>query len=173
MDYMVSADDLRDVLGKDLRIIKFGDLKNYSSIKQLLPKKYDYIVIFYTNEMKNGVNIGHWTCLLRDGEKFEFFDPYGLKETEELKFIPKEKRRRFGEEVDYLKKLLEGTDHTFNKFDYQKWDDNVTTCGRWVYLKIFTFKNGIRSSEKFHSLVVKNAKRFNSFDEFVVWITSE
>ena len=44
MDYMVSSNDLKNILGDDLKIINFSDLRNYKTIYDLLPKKKDYCI---------------------------------------------------------------------------------------------------------------------------------
>lgn len=172
MDYMVSSADLKNMLGDDLKIIRFGDLKNYNNIYELLPKKKDYCVIFYTDDIKNGVNIGHWTCLLRYKNYFEFFDSYGLKVDDELKFISPVKKKQFGEEEDYLMKLLKPVRHDYNHHDFQAWDDNVTTCGRWVITRIFLFKNGVIKQDEFFDIMKKKAKKFGgNYDLMVVYYT--
>ena len=170
---MVNSEDLKNALGEDLRIIKFQDLKNYSNIYKLLPKQKDYVVIFFTDDIKNNTNIGHWTCLMRYNNKFEFFDSYGLKEPDELKFISDEKRARFGESVDYLQELLKPVKHTYNNYDYQKWDDNVTTCGRWVILRLMLFKNGCVTSAQFHNKIMRTyfKMKFKNLDMLSVYFT--
>jgi hypothetical protein len=172
MNVMLNGDDLKNLLGDDLRIIKFQDLKNYSNIYQVLPRKIDYAVIFFTDNIKNDVNIGHWTCIMRYKNKFQFFDSYGLREEDELKFISKEKRRKFGEEIDYLKNLFKDVDHSYNKIDYQKWDDGVNTCGRFVVLRLYLFKNGIYTDEEFYDIMKKKVKKFGGdYDLMSVYYT--
>lgn len=172
MDYMVSSNDLKNILGDDLKIINFSDLRNYKTIYDLLPKKKDYCIIFYTDDMKNGVMIGHWTCLLRYKDYFEFFDSYGLSVSQELKFISPEKRKRYGEETDYLENLLEPVKHNYNHFDYQKWDDETTTCGRWVIIRIFLFNEGIIKQNDFHNYLKKKVSKFGgNYDKLSVYYT--
>ena len=172
MDYMVSSNDLKNILGDDLKIINFSDLRNYKTIYDLLPKKKDYCIIFYTDDMKNGVMIGHWTCLLRYKDYFEFFDSYGLSVSQELKFISPEKRKRYGEETDYLENLLKPVKHNYNHFDYQKWDDETTTCGRWCIIRIFLFKEGIIKQKDFHDYLKKKVKKFGgNYDKLSVYYT--
>jgi hypothetical protein len=172
MDYMVSGEDLKNILGDDLKIFRFSDLKNYNNIYELLPKKKDYCVIFYTDDIKNGVNIGHWTCLMRYKNYFEFFDSYGLTVDDELKFISPVKKKQFGEEEDYLSNLLEPVKHNYNHHDFQAWDDNITTCGRWVIIRIFLFKNGIIKQKDFYDYLKKKVKKFGgNYDQLAVYYT--
>jgi len=173
MDYMVSSDDLKKMLGDDLKIINFNQLKDYNDIYELLPKKKDYCVIFYTDDYKNGCMVGHWTCLLRYYDYFEFFDSYGLTVSQELKFLSDEKRKRYGEETDYLENLLEPVKHNYNHTDYQKWDDKTTTCGRWVIIRIYLFKKGIISERDFNIYIMekKRVGNFKSFDNLALYYT--
>jgi hypothetical protein len=172
MDYMVSSFDLKNLLGDDLKIINFSDLKNYKNIYELLPRQKDYCIIFYTDDMKNGIMIGHWTCLLRYNDYFEFFDSYGLTVSQELKFLSNEKRQRYGEETDYLENLLDPVKHNYNHFDYQKWDDNTTTCGRWVIIRIYLFNEGIITQKDFYNYLKKKVKKFGgNYDKLSVFYT--
>ena len=41
----LSDDDLRRVLGEDLKIIKYSDLDNYNDLDELLPNPVDYCII--------------------------------------------------------------------------------------------------------------------------------
>ena len=43
----LSDDDLRRVLGDDLKIIKYSDLDNYNDLDELLPNTVDYCIILY------------------------------------------------------------------------------------------------------------------------------
>ena len=170
---MVSSDDLKKMLGDDLKIINFNELKNYKNIYELLPKKKDYCVIFYTDDFKNGCMIGHWTCLMRYKKHFEFFDSYGLTVSQELKFISPDKRKRFGEDTDYLEKLLNPVDHNYNNYDYQKWDEKTTTCGRFVILRIYLFEKGLITSNEFYNFMMRKRlkEKFKDFDQMSVYYT--
>jgi hypothetical protein len=172
---MVSSEDLKNFFGDELKIINFNDLKNYKNIYNLLPKKKDYCIIFYTDDIKNGVMIGHWTCLLRYEKYFEFFDSYGLTVKEELKFISLDKKIRFGENIDYLEKLLKPVKHNYNHQDYQKWDDNTTTCGRWVIIRIYLFKKGLITENEFYNYITRKLlkNKFKDYDELCLYYTSK
>jgi hypothetical protein len=170
---MVSGEDLKNILGDNLKIIKFEDLKNYKKIDDLLPKIVDYCIIFYTEDRKNGINYGHWTCLLRYKNYYEFFDSYGLNDEQELKFISKDKKILFGENVNYLKNLLKPVKHSYNKFDYQQWDEKITTCGRFVLIRIYLFKNGIITNDDFYKIMKKKLlqSKLKNYDELSLKFT--
>jgi hypothetical protein len=178
-DYMISSDELRDALGSDLKIVKFQQLGDYSDIRQLLPKKQDFCILFYQDDKQGDTNVGHWTILMRNGDYFEFADPYGLDNSKELSYIPKNKRIMYGEGFDYLTNLLKSTKHSYSPYDYQSWSPDVATCGRWAMLRGYAFKNGIRTAKEFHNLINKkmrqgngNGKPFSTYDDLAVYYTS-
>ena len=57
----LSDDDLRRVLGDDLKILKYSDLDNYNDLDELLPNPVDYCIILYEERL----NSGHWVCLCK------------------------------------------------------------------------------------------------------------
>jgi hypothetical protein len=140
VSYMMSSDDFKELLGDDIKIVEFPHLEQYNDINELLPNKKDYCIIFYIENIINASQIGHWTCLLRDNNKYYFFDSYGINEKNELSFIDKTKRIKYNENINYLDRLLKGYNYTNNKNKFQKFNKNINTCGRWVYIIIYIFK---------------------------------
>jgi len=67
----LSDADLKHILGEDLKILKYSELANYSSLDSILPKPTDYCIILYEEEPDSG----HWVALLRYDGIVEFFDP--------------------------------------------------------------------------------------------------
>lgn len=172
MSYMVSAEDIKKII-PGTKIVKFPDLVEYNSIEELLPYPNDYAVIFFIDEQTPTKNIGHWTCVMRNGARYEFFDSYGLSSKEDLEHIAKEKRIKFGEQHDYLKELGGGA-LKHNPVDYQSWSPNINTCGRFVIMRILAFMAGITNPKEFYRFM-KDAKKecgASSFDELAVKLTS-
>jgi len=172
--YMVSSDDFHRIFGNGLKIIKFQQLRDYSDIRQLLPKQRDFCILFYQDDKQGDTNIGHWCSIYRDGDEYQFYDPYGLSQTKELGYIEKDKRILYGEGFDYLTKLLDTTNHTYNPYDFQSWDSGTNTCGRWSILKAYAFLNGIITPKEFYKLISKKKKdgKFKTFDDVAVYYTS-
>ena len=173
MSYMVSATDIKRMLGHGIKIIRFPDLAEYDSMEQVLPYPNDCAVIFFIDEQTPTSNIGHWTCIMRNGDRYEFFDSYGLSPKEDLEHIDKEKRIRFGEQHNYLKELG-GSALSHNSYDYQSWDPKVATCGRYAIIRLIAFMNGIDNPKKFYKWFssVKKQYKAKSFDELAVILTS-
>lgn len=173
MSYMVSAEDFKRIL-PNIKIVRFPELANLNNINQVLPKRKDCVILFLIDEEKpDGQYIGHWTCLMRDGDKIEFFDSYGLSPSGDLSHIPMQDRIKFGENHDYLKKLIGGK-LRHNPIDYQSWKPGVNTCGRFVITRLLAFMNGITTGKEFYKFM-KNAKKeygCKTFDELVVLLTA-
>ena len=47
----LSDEDLRRVLGDDLKIVKYSDLDNYNDLDELLPNPVDYCIILYEEKL--------------------------------------------------------------------------------------------------------------------------
>jgi hypothetical protein len=94
----MSDGDLRKILGKDLKIIRYSELAPLRSLEQLLPRPKDHCIILY--EAQPGV--GHWVALLKYNGAYEFFDPYGMYPDDELNWIPKARRKLLNQSEPYL-----------------------------------------------------------------------
>ena len=168
MDYMLSGEDIKELLG-DVEIVRFSDLGNYNKIEDLLPSRRCSVVIFIETE---SYTRGHWCSLSRDGDSYIWFDSYGMKEKQDYALIPKHTRESL-EERNYLKELLQGKRLIQNRVDYQEWKNGVNTCGRMVVIWLYFFKNG-GDLKHFNKNMKHNMKRggFSSFDELSVYLTS-
>ena len=174
MNYMVNIEDMRNRLGNDIKIISFPDLEKYNDINELLPKKKDYCIIFYIEDNKDNIDIGHWTCLYKYNNVYYFFDSYGINENNELSYIPKNKRIKYNENINYLHNLLKNKNVINNKYQYQKFKNNINTCGRYVLiiLYLFIYKN-IYNFDDIHKILLKYQRKYNfkSMDELSVFLT--
>jgi hypothetical protein len=174
ISYMVSANDIKRILGHDIKIVKFPDLVEYNSMQELLPFPNDCAILFFLDEVTPTSNIGHWTCIMRNGNRYEFFDSYGLSSKEDLDHIDKEKRAKFGEQNDYLKELG-GKMLTHNPVQYQSWNQDVSTCGRYAIIRLIAFMHGINNPKSFYKFMSDAKKQYGakSFDELAVMLTSK
>ena len=107
-----------------VQVILYEDLKHMRSVDDLFDQS-NAIVILYQIKQK----IGHWVCLLRKKRHIEFFDSYGLSPDEQLKYA------RFNR-TPYLSELLRGRKVIYNKMPLQEEGYNMSTCGRWVVMRI-------------------------------------
>jgi hypothetical protein len=109
------------------KIMRYRDLHPYKTLDELLTQPTDYVVLLY----ESSVNQGHWTCICRDGGKVMYFDSYGGKPDNPLRWSTIQKRRELGEEIPWLTGLLDKTAMPvfFNDVDYQAVKPGVSTCG--------------------------------------------
>jgi hypothetical protein len=54
--YSLSDTDIRKVLGRRCRLIKYSELSKYSDLDLLLPSEKDYVVIL----VEDNIDHGHW-----------------------------------------------------------------------------------------------------------------
>jgi hypothetical protein len=160
MDKMLSESDIKAICGT-VRIVKFQDLSNCSSMEEILPKARDCCILFLPTESEFK---GHWTALSRSDDIYTFFDSYGKSESNDFLYISP------NVQTDYLKKLLTGCNAGYNHVDFQGKESN--TCGRWSASYIYLFKKGYNLSE-YQKIMRRSKKRFGypTYDELIVAFT--
>jgi hypothetical protein len=136
-DVELSGQDLKRMTGLN-NITAYHDLHKFTNIDQLMGNS-DAVIILY--EMKE--NYGHWVLLFKTGNKqLQFFDPYGLKIDEELKFAQYNLRLHNGQITPHLTSIIKNSDYTVhsNTTKYQQWKAHTNTCGRHVAVR-YLYKN--------------------------------
>jgi len=131
----LSDSDIKKVLGRNCKIIKYSQLSKYSDLEQLLPKNIDFVVVL----IENSPNVGHWCALLKYNNIFEWFDSYGFKVDQDLGWTPMQKRKQLNEDVLYLSKLLNKSSREciYNNIKYQEMSNQINTCGTHVCCRIW------------------------------------
>ena len=166
---------MKQLLGNDARIIKYSQLSDYASIDKLLPNKFDYVILL----VELVENVGHFECLVRNGNNIFFFDPYGVRVDKSLLFADKQVRRELGQKYPLLSHMLNdaldaGFNVQFNSYQYQEKNGNINTCGRWCSVFINFMK---RADEKhknlisFNTYVLQSAKA-QEFKNLDMWVTA-
>jgi hypothetical protein len=169
MNKMLSAEDIKELLENDVKIIRFSDLNKYDSIIDLMPKKNTFIIIFWETESYYN---GHWTCLIRYNNSYEFFDSYGLTEKQDYFLVPNDTKKQLNEK-NYLKILFKNRLVIQNKKDFQKWGNNINTCGRWVVIRIYLFLHGYDLKHFINQIDnLMKLYGFKSYDDLAVFFTS-
>ena len=165
LSYFISNTDFNKYIpGASSKVVKYGELDDkYATFEQLMPLKKDYCIILIESE----TNRGHWTCLLRNDNKFEYFDPYGITHTKALKWTS-----------EYMNKFLDNTESDLgtlinnmkpnqsikiNKTKYQnmKYINDVATCGRWCIARIQSFMLGANDGSDFKLFIQNQCKQYN------------
>jgi ActR/RegA family two-component response regulator len=90
----MSDADLEKYTGvKPEEILKYSDLKNYASIRELLPNDQDFKIIL----IEQRSNIGHWVTVMRYGTTCEYFNSYGKPADTDWIFVNRMMRVILGE----------------------------------------------------------------------------
>lgn len=153
---MVSDLDFKRAFGDGVKVLKYSELSNYHNINDLLPNAKDYVFILIETKK----NSGHWTCLLKYDDVYEWFDSYGIRPDGELNFISKAIKELLGENHHELTRLIKtipkGSKMIYNKRKLQKLAEGINTCGRWCILRASMLNIGFDLKE-FVDFIERNA----------------
>ena len=132
----LSGSDLETITEGKSQILKYSDLHQYSSIDDVFGNK-EAIIILYLKKS----NFGHWCALFKAPWKPEtlyFFDSYGFKMDEEIKFADEQLRIHQGKNVPHLTHLVRKSNYYLeqNDFQYQSKEHDINTCGRWAAVRV-------------------------------------
>jgi hypothetical protein len=133
MKSSLSDSDLIAMTEGKCNVYEYKDILQFDNIDQMLQPFGCCIILYETAE-----RFGHYTAVLKQGNTIEFFDSLALKPDWQLLFVDKKKRKHLGEEKPHLTYLMLDSPYKliYNKWKFQKFDKNVSTCGRWVALRI-------------------------------------
>jgi hypothetical protein len=137
MDKALSSLELYKLFENKIKIIPYKRLVDFDTIEEVFDP---YRVVFILYETKPF--FGHWTVICTDSTTNYFFDPYGFKPDEELKFTSKEYRKANNMWLPYLSYLLIKSPKklVYNKYKLQDiTDKSVATCGRWCALYAYFY----------------------------------
>lgn len=162
-DYPLSDGDIRTILGDDIRIMTYPELKHMRSIDECFDKKGRCIILFLTSSPTEG----HWCCMLKKKRGIEFFDPYGEKPEAQKDGVPKGRLEQLDERQPYLTKLLRASGRPvfYNTHDFQKDSADINTCGRHCVVRCLY---GPYSIQKYKRIIDSSGL---SPDDFVSGIT--
>lgn len=128
-----SMTDLYNLCSGKTKILKYGQLKKFKTLDELL-KPHDNVIILYETRK----NYGHWVCVIKNSYGVEFFCSYGIFCDDHLKYIPLKFREKTNQMYPILTNLIlnSGYKITVNNFNLQRFKNNISTCGRHVGLRI-------------------------------------
>lgn len=165
LDTLIYGAESKDLTGAEVmkicqgqvKIVPYHELVNYSSLEQLLEPHGATILLYETKK-----DFGHYTALFYDrNNNIEFFDSYGFKPDQELKFAKYDKDAN-------LTRLIKKYDKPviYNNTQLQEWEADMNTCGRWCSMRI-RFRD--KSPDEFVKLFKNN--QFYNGDWFVSALT--
>lgn len=130
---------IKKYLGSSTEIIKYSDLNDIDDIEYLLPYHKSFVIILIEHE----INKGHWIALLRYNNIIEAFNSYGNKPNKEdfvmsdeynLKVLQQDENNL---KLNYLlEKVKNKFEIIYNNVPFQSENQKVSTCGRWLILRI-------------------------------------
>jgi len=172
LNYFMSNFDFDNFLTKgSTKVVKYGELDdNYTTFEELLPYKKDYAILLIESE----INSGHWVCVLRNDDTFEYFDPYGVDHKKALTFTS-----------EYMNELLDNTPSDFGtliknmkpeqnlimnstKYQNDKYINDVATCGRWCMARIQSFLMVTNTNNDFKKFITNQCALFNLPSDIVI-----
>ena len=162
-DYPLSDDDIRKMLGNNIKILTYPMLKKCRSIDECFDDEGRCILLYLTNSPTEG----HWTCMLRKKKGIEFFDPYGDAPEEQKEGIPASRLQALDQASPDLTKLMRasGMPVYYNTHAFQKDKSDVNTCGRHCVVRCLYAPYSL---ERYKSIIDKSGM---SPDDFVSGIT--
>ena len=165
----LSDEELKVILGKNLKIVMYPDLAKYTTIEQLLPNPNDYcIILIVESESKFNIS-GHWCALLKYDGIYEWFDPYGNDvDVDLMTWMDRKTRARLHESTPYLTYLLKGRKYIYNKVKYEVLKKGVNTCGSHSSYRIYQFVKYNRTLEDYQKHMQDLSKQFGmGYDKIV------
>jgi hypothetical protein len=128
----LSGQDIVDICKGKTHIVPYHELNKYNSIDELLAPHGSVVLLYETR-----YDYGHWVCMFYDrNNEFNFFDSYGLKPDEELKYAT----YNLNEGRPFLTLLLNKYNGKIivNNKRLQVFKNDVNTCGRWTAFRVLT-----------------------------------
>jgi hypothetical protein len=151
-DRPLSTIDLLNALGNEVKVLSYDQVKDYSSIDELL-EPFGRVILLYF--WKTRPKQGHWVCVFKTPRNtIEFFDSFGTLESQ-LRQIPKRFRMENGEDYPLLTELLYQCPYQVEYNDKKLQDDDSSVCGRYVLARLSTPNMKIEDFQKIFNRVPK------------------
>lgn len=119
----------------DVPLVSYKDLPRHSTIDAVLGPQACCFLYWQTHS-----DFGHWTCLMKQGDTVEYFDPLGTKGGVDslLEAMTPEWRQKSGQSGPFLSHLLHESGHkvVVNRFPFQKNAKDINSCGRWSGMRL-------------------------------------
>ena len=128
-----------------------------------------FIIILYETVAQNN---GHWVALMRyfveNQEYIEFFDSYGMSPGELYAYNDLEQNIYLNQDQNYLGIMIwnhlqanPSCKFIYNQIQYQKYDEDIATCGHWTLLRIKALVDKHRTLEEFQKQLSKVGKNID------------
>ena len=143
----------------DAKIIKYSELGKYNDIDDLLTDDVDYCFLL----IEQSPNNGHWCCISKYDNTYEFFDPYGYKDKEILKWESCQTNKELGQGHAILTSLLNKEKKViYNPIDYQsEASEQINTCGRHCCFRVLNLVKYNRTLNEYYQLMKHIKDKYN------------
>jgi len=133
-EYPLSDDDIRKILGSNIKIWNYPQLKKMKSIHDMFDNKGRAILLFPNTSPTSG----HWCCLINYKNKVEFYDPYGDAPEQQKGGMTPQRLEALDIDHPDLTRLLRTAQKPvyYNTHQFQKSGRNIATCGRWCCCRL-------------------------------------
>lgn len=121
-------------------VVAYHELPSYGTIDDLLGNEHEAVILLFETHY----NVGHYVALYRLSDGLHYFDPYGMKPDQELKFATYN-------HIPHLTHMLGSTPVKVSTHRYQQWSDQINTCGRHVGVRLRT--RHIWNDERYKALL--------------------
>ncbi len=150
-EYALSNDDIQQILNPDTKLWTYPELAGVSTIEELFDGLGRCIILYLTEDQ----HTGHWVCMMKRGNKVEYFDPYGKKPDNPLTWLSREAKAELDESQSYLYPLFRRgkVQVISSSYPYQKNVADVNTCGRHCITRL-VLKD--YSLEQYYDLIQKS-----------------
>lgn len=151
-------DDIRAYLPQ-AKIYKYSVLSKYNTLDDLLPGEVDYVILLYEDKP----NKGHWVCVNKYDNIYEYFDSYGEIFDKPLQWNPAIENLQLNQKP-YLTNLFNKTNKKviYNPIKYQDTEDDINTCGRHCIFRILNLLEKKRDLKKYYELM-KEIKKLTKY----------
>ena len=121
------------------RLVTHDEIKHFSSIEELLGKHGACIILYVTKIIHPNTMFGHWCCVFKAPwvNGYSYFDPYGNKPDDVLKYMTPEAIEKCGNVPDLTHLLLDsGKKVVYNDAPLQHHLKGDAICGRVTGLRL-------------------------------------
>jgi hypothetical protein len=144
----LSDEEVLKLVDGRANLVLYEDIANYDSVDDLL-YPYGACIILYEMQVNPSI-YGHWVLLHKRGKELDYFDSYGETIDNPLDFVPKNIRKKTNQDFAHLSQLIldSGYRTQYNDHQFQEFNPNIRTCGRYVALRLLLKDLSLKKFEK-------------------------
>ena len=133
MDKLLSGKEVEQIANRPIKTTSSSDFYKLTNINDLFPIDCNSGLILFEDKSLGNIKSGHFCAIKRLGNKIIFFDSYGGKPGNQLKYIKDSYRKETNQIANHLAKLMYYSNYDelhYNQFKFQRMKKDINTCGR-------------------------------------------